>query len=151
MISSGKSITEGHRFRNQKMKEFQLKNYPIDFYGKSFNPFIKKEDVLNKYYFSIVIENGKYSTYYTEKIMDCFATGTIPIYYGAPDINTIFNKDGIIILDDNFDINKLSPEYYWSKMDAIKENYELCLNHKIADDCLFEQIEREIHNDTYNL
>jgi len=71
--------------------------------------------------------------------------------YVPPEIDTIFNKDGIIILDDNFDINKLSPEYYWSKMNAIKENYELCLNHKIADDCLFEQIEKEIHNDTYNL
>tara|TARA_R110000868_G_scaffold405811_1_gene685636 strand:+ start:2479 stop:3327 length:849 start_codon:yes stop_codon:yes gene_type:complete len=144
MISSGKTVTEGHNFRNKKMEEFKVKNYPIDFYGRSFNPFIKKEDVLNDYYFSIVIENGKYSTYYTEKIMDCFATGTIPIYYGAPDIDAIFNKDGIIILDDIFDINSISPEYYWSKMKAIKDNYEICLTHKIADDCLFEKIEMNL-------
>jgi len=151
MICSGTQITKGHKFRNDIMKVLKQNNTPVDFYGRSHNPFSKKEEALSDYCFSFVIENGSYSHYYTEKIMDCFATGTIPIYYGAPDINTIFNKDGIIILDDNFDINKLSPEYYWSKMDAIKENYELCLNHKIADDCLFEQIEREIHNDTYNL
>ena len=33
--------------------------------------------------FSVCIENDVYDTYFTEKILDCFATGTIPIYKGT--------------------------------------------------------------------
>ena len=144
MVSSGKQMCEGHFFRNNKMKEYQSMNLPIDYYGRKFNPFNKKEDVLNDYYFSITIENEKYSNYYTEKLMDCFACGTIPIYYGTPQLNTMFNMDGIILLHDKFDINILTPEYYYSKMDAIKDNYEKCLNHQTADDYIFERITESI-------
>jgi len=140
MVCSGKNLTSGHIYRNNKMKEFQLKRYPIDYYGRSFNPFDKKEDVLNDYYFSIAMENGSYSTYYTEKIMDCFATGTIPVYYGSPDISDYFNADGIIFLDDSFDMSKITPEYYYSKQDAIKDNYERCLKQVTADDYIYEKI-----------
>ena len=62
-----------------------------------------------------VFENGQYETYFTEKLLDCFATGTIPVYLGAPDIGNYFNKDGIIDLTDEFEV---SDEIYFSKMDA---------------------------------
>ena len=121
MVSSGKNFCEGHRFRNNLMQKFKDNNYPIDYYGKLFNPFEKKEDVLNDYYFSVTIENEKYSNYYTEKLMDCFATGTIPIYHGTPELPKMFNADGVIILDDSFDPFSLTPDLYYSKIDAIKE------------------------------
>ena len=60
-----------------------------------------KEDGLCDYMFSVAIENGEYETYFTEKILDCFATGTIPVYLRAPDIENHFNMDGIITLSDN--------------------------------------------------
>jgi hypothetical protein len=72
--------------------------------------------------------------------MDCFACGTIPIYHGTPEIDKMFNMDGIILLNDNFNINMLTVDYYYSKLNAIKENYELCLNHQTSDDFLYEQI-----------
>jgi hypothetical protein len=140
MVSSGKNMCTGHKYRNNKMKEFQNSGYLIDYYGRSFNPFSKKEDVLKEYYFSITIENESYSNYYTEKLMDCFACGTIPIYHGTPEIDKMFNMDGIILLNDNFNINMLTVDYYYSKLNAIKENYELCLNHQTSDDFLYEQI-----------
>jgi hypothetical protein len=144
MISSGKSFCPGHVYRNQKLEEFKKINYPIDYYGRMFNPFEKKEDVLNDYYFSITIENEKYSNYYTEKLMDCFATGTIPIYHGTPELSTMFNSDGVILLDNNFDINTLSSDLYFSKMDAIKDNFERCMNHQTSDDYIFERIKELI-------
>jgi len=140
MVSSGKTMCEGHIYRNNKMKEFQNSGYPIDYYGKLFNPFNVKEDVLRDYYYSITIENDSYSNYYTEKLMDCFACGTIPIYQGTPEIKNMFNMDGVIILDQNFNINMLSSEYYYSKIDAIKDNYERCLTHKPSDDYLYDEI-----------
>jgi hypothetical protein len=140
MISSGKTMCAGHEFRNKKVEEFKKNFNGIDYYGRSFNPFNKKEDVLNDYYFSITIENEKYSNYYTEKLMDCFATGTIPVYHGTPEVGNMFNQDGIIILDDNFNTNILTIDYYYSKIDAIKDNYERCINHKTSDDFIYEKI-----------
>lgn len=140
MISSGKNFCKGHDFRNKMMDNFKQSNYPIDYYGRLFNPFKVKEDVLNDYYFSITIENEKYSNYYTEKLMDCFATGTVPIYHGTPDLPKMFNPEGVIVLDENFDFNMLTPDLYYKKLDAIKENYNLCISHKSADDFIYEKV-----------
>ena len=64
----------------------------------------------------------------TEKVIDCFATKTIPIYYGAPNIGDFFNKDGIIVFNSidelNVILNSLPPNFYESKRAAIEENYE---------------------------
>ena len=56
----------------------------VDLYGRGFNEIVDKEEGLCDYRFSVAIENGQYKTYFTEKILDCFATGTIPVYLGAP-------------------------------------------------------------------
>jgi hypothetical protein len=140
MVSSGKAMCEGHVYRNNKMKEFKNSQYEIDYYGRSFNPFAKKEDVLKDYCFSITIENEKYSNYYTEKLMDCFACGTIPIYHGTPELKNMFNMEGVIILDDSFDINTLSKDFYYSKIEAIKDNFERCVNHTSSDDYIYNKI-----------
>lgn len=72
--------------------------------------------------------------------MDCFATGTIPIYHGTPEVGKMFNENGIIILDDRFNFEDLTPELYFSKMDAIKDNFERCINHQTSDDFIYERI-----------
>jgi hypothetical protein len=144
LISSGKAISKGHEYRNYLTDQFKNKNLPIDFYGRNTNPFNIKEDVLNDYYYSITMENGKYDVYFTEKIMDCFASGTIPIYYGTDEITNYFNKEGIVFLKENMDLSFLNEEYYFSKMDAIKDNYDRCINHKMADDFLYEKIIQNI-------
>ena len=45
-----------------------------------------KLETLKQYKFNICFENTKQPGYITEKIFDCFVTGTIPIYYGATNI-----------------------------------------------------------------
>jgi hypothetical protein len=52
-----------------------------------------------------------------KKISDCFATG--PYQYGTDMIGDVFNMDGIIMLNENFNINDLTPELYYNKIDAI--------------------------------
>jgi hypothetical protein len=89
--------------------------------------------------FSVTIENSKYETYWTEKILDCFACGTIPIYHGASDIGDYFNMDGIIILNDNFDPNTLTPDLYLSKEDAIIDNYERAIKYDVIEDLIWEK------------
>jgi hypothetical protein len=90
--------------------------------------------------FSIVIENDKYETYFTEKLTDAFVTGTIPVYWGAPDIGKVFNMDGIIELTPDFDPKTLTRELYESKIEAMADNFERVQNMTSADDILYQLI-----------
>lgn len=49
-------------------------------------PALSKSETLGKYTFAVCFENMILKGWITEKIFDCFFAGTIPIYWGAPDI-----------------------------------------------------------------
>ena len=132
MISSNKNFTEGHKAR---LGWVEILRDQLDLYGRGFNEIKNKEEGLCDYMFSVAIENAQYETYFTEKILDCFATGTIPIYFGAPDIGNYFNLDGIINLSKKFDI---SEEIYHSKIKAVKDNLERVKKMEIIEDFIWE-------------
>ena len=134
MIASNKRMCEGHARRLQFVDKFRDK---LDFYGRGFNEISCKEDGLRDYMFSVGIENAVYDTYFTEKLTDCFACGTIPIFYGCKGVTEYFNEDGIIFLDDNFDLSVLTKDLYYSKIDAIKDNFERSINFPVAEDYLY--------------
>lgn len=131
MISSNKRMCEGHLKRLEWVERI---GEQVDLYGRGFNEIANKEEGLCDYMFSVAIENGQYETYFTEKLLDCFATGTIPVYLGAPDIGNHFNMDGIITLSDEFDV---SEEIYHSKMDAIVDNLERAKKMEILEDFIW--------------
>ena len=141
MITSSKVMCSGHRKRLELA--ISLKD-SVDLYGRGHRPIAAKEQGLASYLFSIAHENASYSGYFTEKVLDCFATGTIPIYWGDPDIGQIFNMDGIIMLDD-FNINDLSPELYYSKIDAVKENCDIVKdNFMLIEDYMYDKYLRPL-------
>lgn len=135
MIASNKSACPEHDLRKYVIDKFRKQ---IDLYGRGYVEITDKSIGLNDYYFSICMENLTYSNGYSEKITDCFATGTIPIYYGSSDIIEVFNGDGIIWLTEEFKIEDLSPELYWSKIEAVRDNYERAINFPIAEDWIYE-------------
>lgn len=135
MISSNKSYTEGHRKRLEYVNKFKDK---LDLYGRGIKDILCKEDGLRDYMFSIAIENAVYDTYFTEKLTDCFATGTIPVFYGSPSVVEYFNEDGMLWLDEDFDMSVLTEDLYNSKKDAILDNYQRSLILPISEDYMFE-------------
>jgi hypothetical protein len=156
MIASPKQFTKGHKIRHGYAERFKDK---LDLFGgacgsprlgsktssmvSSFSaPWSSKGDGIKDYMFHIVVENDFYDNYYTEKLTDCFATGTVPVYLGSPAVGDQFNMDGIILLDEKFDINSLNEDLYNSKLDAIKDNLERVRQLKMADDVLWELIEK---------
>ena len=124
MIASNKNTTEGHQTRLYWANK--LKNH-LDLFGRiSKETTIKSKEVaLNDYMFSVVVENGCYDNYFSEKILDCFATGTIPIYLGTNAISKYFDERGIIFLDNNFNINDITEELYHSKFEYVKNNFDI--------------------------
>ena len=146
MVASPKKMTVGHQIRHIIAEKY--KNDIALFggaggsqrvgFGKE--PWPDKTETLLPYMFHIVVENDKYETYFTEKITDCFATGTIPVYWGTPDIGKYFNSNGIITLSSDFDIKSLTPELYYSKIEAVKDNLNRVKNLETADDILYRMI-----------
>lgn len=135
MIASNKTMCSEHIYRQQIIQKFSNK---CDHFGRGYNPINNKEDGLKDYCFSFAMENATYSNMFTEKITDCFMTGTIPIYYGISNIGDYFNTDGIIILNDNFKIEDLSFELYHSKMDAVVDNFKRSIDFPLAEDYIFK-------------
>jgi len=135
MITSKKSMCKEHHYRNSTAEKFKNK---CDLFGHGYNPIEKKEMGLNDYCFSIAMENGRYPYMFSEKITDCFATGTIPIYYGCEEIGDFFDSDGIITLTDDFDIDNLSFDLYFSKMRAIENNFQRIKESIIPEDEIYK-------------
>lgn len=136
VVTSGKNQTSGHKMRNHWVES--NKNN-VDVYGRLYNPIDTKETAMLPYYFSVVFENSNYDKYYTEKITDCFASKTIPVYWGTRLVTEDFNADGILFIEDQQQL-KLTPDLYYSKMNAIEENYQRVKELKCADDILYEKI-----------
>ena len=124
----------GHAIRHGWINRLHGK---LDFFGKGFNPIENKEEGLSDYRFSVAIENCSVPNYFTEKIGDCFATGTIPVYIGCTNIDTFFNPDGIIHLTHELELESLTEELYLSKLDAVKENFELIKQYEIPEDWIY--------------
>lgn len=75
---------------------------------------------LRQHKFSFAFENTSYPGYATEKITDAFAAGTIPIYWGDPDITRDINPDAFVMCHD-FD----SPEAVLSRVKQIDGDEDL--------------------------
>jgi hypothetical protein len=134
MVASSKVMCEGHKYRHTWISRLKGK---VDHYGWGFNTLPSKDYAMNDYMFSIAMENDNYPDIFTEKITDCFATGTIPVFWGTPDIDKRFNMDGIILLTEEFNINTLTAELYFSKNEAMLDNFERTKLLESAEDYIY--------------
>ena len=95
-------------------------------------------------------ENSRNKNHYTDKIVDCFATKTIPIYWGAPNINEFWNEKGIITFEDENELvnilNNLTEEDYFQRLEAIEENYILSLEKGFFFEKLEKLLDKLIQN-----
>lgn len=137
-LVGGKLMAPGHHlrqkiwFKENKIKtptRFFLSNnsYGVENYKN--NPVLgdSKFPLFNSQ-FHICIENTSRNNFFTEKVMDCFQTKTIPIYWGCPNIGNWFNINGIIMVNSFDEIieacNSLNKDTYQEKLQFVEENFE---------------------------
>ena len=141
IILSSKKQTKGHKLRHDIAFNDVISG--LDIFGFT-NPIENKIEALKDYRFSVIIENTKQDYYFTEKIIDCLITGTIPIYWGCPSIGDFFDINGFIIFDkieDLKDINQiLTSKFYNCKLEHIIKNYEIAKNYLVGDDFVHRYI-----------
>lgn len=129
------------RFRNvQTIGHFEYKFHRSPPLVPSKDPFFANAK------FNIACENQDMPNMYTEKLLDCFKTYTIPIYFGCTNIERYFNPKGILQFRtiEEFDsiINNLHPNMYDELLPYAKENYELARPY--WEKSAFQRIEDQI-------
>jgi len=132
-------------FRKKFIKE--LNKYKIvDMGGRYHNnvggPVKDKMEFFKNYKFSIAMENSDGDGYATEKIVDSFFSGTIPIYYGNYVIEEYINPKSFILIRGLEDMKEKIE--YIKKIDNDDKLYKSILKEKVInDDRIIEKMLKE--------
>ena len=117
-LNKRKKIDMGGRYRNN------VRHYIKD-----------KIKFLSEYKFSIAMENSEGDGYASEKIIDSFLAGTIPIYFGDYMVDEYINPKSYILIRNKGDINdKIN---YIMKIDKDDNLYRSILKEKVFIDDFF--------------
>jgi len=101
-----------------------------------------KINFLTSYKFSIAMENTEGNGYLSEKIIESFLSGTIPIYYGDYMLDEYINPKSFILIRGKEDM--FEKIEYIKKIDNSNELYEKILREDIFIDNYYkEKIENE--------
>mmetsp|Transcript_7140 Transcript_7140/g.15522 ORF Transcript_7140/g.15522 Transcript_7140/m.15522 type:complete len:459 (-) Transcript_7140:34-1410(-) len=92
--------------------------------------------VFQDFRFMLVMEDDNISGYITERIVDGFMAGTIPIYYGTTEIFGIFNQNAFVYYDINY------PQVALDRIRYLEENPEAY--QKMLDEPILAEAERTI-------
>ena len=127
VICSNKAMIGGHR-RRLRFVEQLLELSPMPRFGRGFHDLPDKWEGLAPFRYSVAVENSRHDHYWTEKIADCFLAGTVPIYWGAPNIRDYFPADSMIVIDtlDPFEVARIikteaTHEAYQRRLPALRE------------------------------
>lgn len=123
LIASAKRDTEGHQLRHA-IVEYCAGRADVDVMGRGYQPFERKSDGLAPYRYSVVIENTREQSYFSEKLIDAILCDTVPIYWGCPDIADFIDTRGMIICKNADDIkaalDMMSEQDYASRLPALQ-------------------------------
>ncbi len=144
VITSNKAFTKGHQDRINFVEKLQAYyGESLDIFGRGFNDFDDKWDVLSPYKYHIALENSSSKYYWTEKISDCYLTGTYPIYFGCTNIEDYFPQEAYKTIDINdFDeaIHIINKTIKKNEFEKNIPSLERCKDLVLEDYNIFEQI-----------
>lgn len=134
IIASAKDQTEGHHLRHAIVK-----HYPqLAPWGRGYREMASKLDALAEYRYSVVVEAWRGDHYFSEKLIDCFATGTIPIYWGSGIVDKLFDQRGIMRFHSleglRYALDSVSEADYESRLMAARHNLEVAMEYRCPED-----------------
>jgi len=141
IIASSKRQISGHRLRHKVVEAFGNR---LCAFGRGYRPVDHKLEALAAFRYSVVIENICEPNYFTEKIVDCFATGTVPIYWGCPNIGEFFDLGGIITFRNLRELgqvlSRIGPDDYEARRPAIASNLAKVPEFRTPEDWLWPNV-----------
>lgn len=148
IVASAKKETPLHRFRHDIIAAH---GHKIGVYGNGYQRIENKIVALRDYRFQVVIENDATDYWFTEKLIDCFVTGTVPIYCGTTAIDKFFNSRGVILIkDDLLTIQRLidladDELYEWYKP-YLEDNYKRAMSYTLPENWLWKNFFEKMVN-----
>lgn len=145
ILCSDKVMCSLHQFRLElarRCKKDQLAHTFGKFDGGSYIQSV--DESLDRFRFSIIIENDISDYYFSERLTSCFAAQTIPVYLGARKISQFFNPEGMILLKDvDLDaavqaIRQCTRQEYEARLAAVRDNYNRVQEYSNMQDYLYE-------------
>lgn len=125
-IRSKNNRLPGHKLRHQ-INFDHLNNQIQLFFPQERIP--RKVPLFQDSMFHVCTENSQVKNYFTEKIVDCFSTYTIPIYWGCPNISDFWDPDGLITFENikhlNVILSELNVDIYREKLPAVLHNKQI--------------------------
>ena len=100
VLSSDKAFTPGHARRLAFVEALQAYfGGEIDVFGRGIRDVEDKWDAIAPYKYHIVIENGQFPDYFTEKLTDAIFADAYPLYVGCPNIGDYFPEGTLTAID----------------------------------------------------
>ena len=106
LIASAKRSQDGHKLRHSTADWARVEGLDLDVMGGGYIPFGAKSEGLAPYRYSVVIDNVRERNYFTEKLIDAVLCGTVPIYWGCPNISDFIDTRGMILCESAEDIQQ---------------------------------------------
>jgi hypothetical protein len=113
-------------------------------------PVIDKIKFLSSYKFSIAMENSEGDGYISEKIIDSFISGTIPIYYGDYTLDEYINPKAFILIKNEKNIVQ-KIEYIKEIDNSIEKYSNILKENKLINENIENIIEEEEKKFLYNI
>jgi hypothetical protein len=151
IVASNKNYAPGHKLRHEIISKNLHKD--LELWGSGYNWFSDAPEDRVKpfkdYMYVIVIENCKYPNYFTDKIIDCFAAGCIPIYWGDPKIKEIFDERGFYTFNTMNELdyilsNRISADDYNLKTKYIQENHRRMFEYASPDKWMYNNCYKKL-------
>jgi len=148
-LCGDKISTSGHQMRHAV--QARLAGLHVMQYGKYGHPVDYSQHtkmlVNLPYAFTIVTETCRVDNLFTEWLLDCFAVGTIPIFWGCPNVGDYFDARGILSFETADEcaaiVEGLSFDLYDSLLPYAAGNMLLAGQYACAEDWMYEHILRE--------
>lgn len=139
LFVSGKRTTEGHQLRHEIAAEFEGR---IDIYGEGVGrPVSSKFEVLKDYKYCVVVESCYIRDYFSEKLIDCFAVGTIPIYLSyTTGLSIVLGVEKFLTLEQlTLLLDAIKKfDFYILKAMKIQTNLFDAKHYRICEDWIYE-------------
>ena len=145
ILSSDKVMCALHRFRLELARLCKREGLADTFGRFDGGGYVEKVDeTLNRYRFSMIIENDVSDYYFSERLTSCLAAQTVPVYMGERRFGDFFNTDGMILLgsadleEAESLIAECTRERYEAMLPAVLDNYERVKEYVNMQDYLYE-------------
>lgn len=131
MLMSDKDTMPGHKLRHEIAERFGNK---IDVRSG-----VSAFEGYAPYKYSIIVENERAEGYFTEKLIDCFSVGTIPIYFGCKNIDEYFEDHGVIRFRDLYNLDVIIDQIeVFTVLDHwLDDNLKLSREYRIVEDWIY--------------